>query len=85
MIVETKHAKVDWKQSAIRDGFLHKVSITWNGQSGKWWNESCADVLEVFGLPGDRFQSHPTMNSMDFYFKSEKDAALCRVLLSESL
>jgi hypothetical protein len=85
MIVENKHTKVDWKQSSINHGYVHEVTIPWNNQTGKWWNESCADVIEVFGLPGDRFRSHPTMTFMAFYFKSEKDAALCRVLLSESI
>ena len=85
MIVEQKHTKVDWRKSSIDNGFVYPVSVPWNNQTGKWWNESCADVIEVFGLPGDRFTSHPTMNSMEFYFKSEKDAALCRVLLSESI
>lgn len=85
MIVDQKHRKVDWKQTAHDNGFVHEVSIPWDGQSGKWWNESCANVLEVFGLPGDRFVSSPSMNCMRFHFKSEKDAALCRVLLSESI
>ncbi len=61
------------------------VRIAWNGQSNVWWNEACADVLEVFGLPGDRFTSHPTPNSMDFHFKSKKDADLCKILLSQHL
>ena len=65
--------------------FIHLVSIPWQGQKEYWWNETCADVLEVFGLPGDRFTSHPTTNQMDFYFKSEKDANLCRIMLSEKI
>ena len=61
------------------------VRVPWNGQGNYWWNEMCADVLEVFGLPGDRFTSHPTPNFMDFHFKTKKDAELCRILLSERL
>jgi hypothetical protein len=64
---------------------FHIVSIPWQGQDHYWWNEACADVLEVFGLPGDRYTSHPTTDNMDFYFKSEKDKRLCEILLSDKL
>lgn len=64
---------------------LNKVSVLWNNQNGFWWNETCAMVLEVFGLPGDRYTSHPEQDSMTFNFKSKKDADLCRILLSERL
>jgi len=42
-------------------------------------------VLEVFGLPGDRFVYHPFEDFMEFHFKSKKDADLCRILLSEKI
>lgn len=61
------------------------VRIPWNNQSGAWWNETCADIMEVFGLPGNRYQSHPTPNYMDFHFKSTKDAQLCRIMVSHQL
>jgi len=47
------------------------------------WNEICAMVLEVFGLPGDRYVTSTAPNFMIFRFKSEKDFALCEILLSE--
>ena len=71
--------------SAIEEGRVHVVSLPWRGQNKFWWNDACADVLEVFGLPGERFTSHPGMDKMDFYFKSERDAELCRILLSEKI
>jgi hypothetical protein len=46
-----------------------------NGNTTKW-NETCAWAVEQFGLPGDRFTSHPTEDYMDFHFKDEKDAIL---------
>lgn len=61
------------------------VRIPWNGQENYWWNEVCADILEVFGLPGDRYTSHPTPNYMDFHFKSTKDVELCKILISEKI
>jgi hypothetical protein len=63
----------------------HKVTIVWDNQNGFWWNETCAIVLEVFGLPGERYSSHPMHDAMHFDFKNKKDADLCKVLLSERL
>lgn len=61
------------------------VTVVWNNQHGYWWNETCAIVLEVFGLPGDRYQSTPDYHYMSFTFNNQKDADLCRILLSERL
>jgi hypothetical protein len=61
------------------------VKISWNNQSVPWWNECCAMVLEVFGLPGDRFVYTPHEDYMTFKFNNKKDADLCRILLSERL
>lgn len=61
------------------------IKLSWEGQGNYWWNEVCADVVEVFGLPGNRFTSHPTPNHMIFYFKNKKDADMCRILLSEKI
>ncbi len=61
------------------------VTVTWDNQNGFWWNETCAMVLEVFGLPGGRYTSHPNQDAMFFIFNNVKDANLCRILLSERL
>jgi len=79
-----KHRKVG-TIAAKDEGRIHVVSIPWTGQNNFWWNEACADVLEVFGLPGERFTSHPSADAMDFHFKSKKDADLCKILLSEKI
>ena len=63
----------------------HTVKVSWDNQSVPWWNECCATVLEVFGLPGDRFVYTPHEDHMTFKFNNEKDADLCRILLSERL
>lgn len=66
--------------------FTHVVRINWTSDQGAvWWNETCASVLEVFGLPGTRFMYKPCLDYMEFCFIKEKDADLCRVLLSEKL
>ena len=61
------------------------VKVTWDNQNGFWWNETCAMVLEVFGLPGGKYTSHPSHDAMFFNFVNKKDADLCRILLSERL
>jgi hypothetical protein len=61
------------------------VIVRWNNQKEYWWDETCAMVLEQFGLPGERYTSHPTENKMMFKFFNEKDATMCRLLLSERL
>ena len=61
------------------------VTVVWDNQNGFWWNETCAMVLEVFGLPGDRYVSKPDHDYMSFTFKNEKDASLCKILLSDRL
>ena len=63
----------------------HEIIVAWHNQDNLWWNETCAMVLEVFGLPGNRFVYKPFEDFMTFTFKSKKDADLCRILLSERL
>lgn len=66
--------------------FKYPVKINWTSEQGTiWWNECCAMVLEVFGLPGDRFMYRPHLDFMVFEFKNEKDQQLCKILLSERL
>jgi len=53
-----------------------RVRISWKKGDIIDWNETCAWVVEQFGLPGDKFETHATEDYMDFYFKDEKDAIL---------
>ena len=89
MMIVKKHKKFDIpKKPNWYDGHLPKENIVileWHNQGTSWWNESCALVLEVFGLPGNRFYYKPYVNHMTFTFKNKKDADLCRILLSEKL
>ncbi len=64
----------------------HVVVIPWTARDGAdKWNETCALVLEVFGLPGQRLYFSPRESNMLFTFKNKKDAKLCRILLSERM
>ncbi len=64
---------------------MTEISVPWEQQSNIWWNEVCAKVVEQFGLPGDRYTSHPSENHMKFIFKNEQDAFMCKLLISEAL
>ncbi len=69
-------------EATIDDRF--NLYIEWK-QPTMPWNEICAKVVEVFGLPGDRYVSSPCTHFMLFRFYSEKDYRLCQILLSEYL
>ena len=43
------------------------------------WNFRVAHVVELFGLPGDRFVTEVTTHSMNFYFRNEQDALLFKL------
>lgn len=60
----------------------YNVYVLWS-QPDMPWNEICAKVIEVFGLPGGRFTCRTTTHFIVFNFKSEKDFVLGEILLSE--
>ena len=64
----------------MEDGFVYLVQISFGKHN---WNELCANVLEVFGLPGNRYVTSASREFMEFMFRSEKDQRLCILLLSE--
>ena len=48
-----------------------KICIPWSRND---WNVACAWAIEQYGLPDERFTTHPGEEGMDFYFKDERDA-----------
>ena len=64
---------------------MNIVNVPWESQSNIWWNEVCAKIIEQFGLPGERYTSHPSEQHMKFVFKNEQDAFMCKILISEAL
>lgn len=61
------------------------VTVFWKNQSNVWWNETCADILEVFGLPGEKYTTEVSPDSMKFHFKNYKDAFMCKIMISQEL
>lgn len=64
---------------------MTKISVPWENRPNKWWNETCASIVEHFGLPGDRYTTEISAEEMLFFFKDEKDALMCRLLVSEDI
>ena len=73
------------KKEITVKSFKHHIRINYNNQHDAPWNEICVRVLEVFGLPGDRFMYRPHPDHIHFDFESKKDKTLCEILLSEYL
>ena len=72
-----KELKLLWQQ-LMRKQMTTTVRINWVRETATepYWNEVCARAVEMFGLPGDRFNTHVNVNYMEFIFNSEKDAIM---------
>ena len=47
------------------------------------WNEICAQVVEQFGLPGDRYITNVGLFDMGFVFRDQQDLLLFKLKWSE--
>jgi hypothetical protein len=65
---------------------MNEVLIAWkSGDTVSKWSDHCATIIEQFGLPGNRYTTEVCEDWMSFKFKDEKDAFLCKIMLSEHL
>ena len=60
-----------------------RITVPWENQSNIWWNETCAMIVEHFGLPGDKYKTEINEDFMYFDFNDERDALLCKIMISE--
>ena len=69
------------------DEYKYPVVIPWSAtlDSVSAWNEICAQGMEMFGLPGNRYITEANVNDMTWYFKDPKDALLMTLKFSEQL
>lgn len=66
---------------------MNTVNVPWvspNGQSPDW-NIIACDIIEHFGLPGDKYVTKLNGEYLMYHFNCEKDALMCKLLVSESL
>jgi len=64
---------------------MTRITVPWKNQSNTWWNETCANILEHFGLPGDRYVTEITADHMHFDFNDDRDALLCKIMISDKI
>ena len=65
---------------------MNEVLISWKaGDTISNWSDLCAKVVDRFGLPGGRYSTEVCADWMSFKFNDEKDAFLCKIMLSEHL
>lgn len=65
---------------------MNEVAVPWRqGDTISSWNEVCAQIVERFGLPGDKYTTEVSADWMGFKFNDEKDALMCRLMISERL
>jgi len=67
--------------------FKYPVAVPWSPKTDTVtaWNEICAQGMELFGLPGDRYITDANVNDMTWWFASEHDALLMKLKFSEQL
>jgi hypothetical protein len=81
-------ANTTLRPCTLRDNdFKYPVVVPWSSQldTVSAWNEICAQGMEMFGLPGDRYITDANVNDMTWWFKDEQDALLMTLKFSEQL
>ncbi|CAB4137285.1 hypothetical protein UFOVP328_15 [uncultured Caudovirales phage] len=67
--------------------FKYPVVVPWSPKTDTVtaWNEVCAQGMEMFGLPGNRYITEANVNDMTWWFQNEQDALLMTLKFSEQL
>ena len=67
--------------------FQYHVKITWSHQINNInsWDKVCADGIEQFGLPGDKYITDVNPEYMTWSFRSNLDALIFRLKYSEAV
>jgi hypothetical protein len=72
----------------LRDeSYRYPVVIPWGSKldTVTAWNEICAQGMEMFGLPGNRYITDANVTDMTWWFCNEQDALLMTLKFSEVL
>ena len=81
-------AKGILRTSTLKDElYKYPVVIPWSAtlDSVSAWNIICAEGMEMFGLPGNKYITEANVNDMTWYFKDPQDALLMTLKFSEHL
>jgi hypothetical protein len=68
---------------ANKKDFPWRSRIVWTSDSKFHWNEICAQVIEQFGLPGDRYFADVGLLNMTVIFRNPQDLLLFKLKWSE--
>lgn len=70
-----------------RNQFCHAVRVPWGAavDTITAWNDVCANAIDLFGLPGDRYQTEVNIDDMTWWFRDERDAMLFRLKFSREV
>jgi hypothetical protein len=68
---------------ANNEDFPWHARIAWHSKGTMSWNEICAQVIEQFGLPGDRYFTKVGLLEMAFIFRNPQDLLLFKLKWSE--
>ena len=66
-----------------KEDFPYQSRIVWRAYGELSWNEICANVVEQFGLPGDRYITEVGIFDMAFIFRDQQDLLLFKLKWSE--
>jgi len=61
------------------------ITVPWKNQSNLWWTDTCAKIIEHFGLPGNKYKTEVSAECMHFYFENKQDALLCQIMISDQI
>jgi hypothetical protein len=64
---------------------MTEIRVPWENQNNVWWNETCANIIEHFGLPGDKYTTEVSADEMKFFFKNDREALMCKILVSDRI
>lgn len=65
----------------------YPVRVSWDsgeGLSGLTWNNICSNIVERFGLPGDKYTTELSNQCMIFYFREPEDALMATLTLGDN-
>jgi hypothetical protein len=69
------------------DAFNYPVVVPWSSKldTVSAWNEICAQGMEMFGLPGDRYITDANVTDMTWWFRNPQDALIMALKFSEQI
>lgn len=61
--------------------YPHGMTLHWTDSYNEMlrWNDLLADIVQVFGLPGDRYITDVSVDDMTFWFRDHRDALLFKL------